>query len=103
MAVGDYVIACVGIHGKAARKTRVRGPQEPDTTQHTSGQKLVLQRVTIQTTLVYRNRPSLDSGFGLLASSTRTRPTQRSAPGRGVVRLELEINVAPCIVGGREA
>ena len=47
--------------------------------------------------------PSLDSGFGLLASSTRIRSTQRSAPERGVVRLELEINVTPCIAGGREA
>ena len=41
--------------------------------------------------------PSVDSGFGLLASSTRTRPTQRSPPGGGVVRLELEINVAPAL------
>ena len=44
MAVGDYVIACPGMHGKAARKTRVRSPQEPDTTQHTSGQKLVFTK-----------------------------------------------------------
>ena len=52
MAVGDYTIACLGMHGKAARKTRVRSPQEPDTTQHTPGQKLVLRRVTIRTKLV---------------------------------------------------
>ena len=52
MAVGDYTIACLGMHGKAARKTRVRSSQEPDTTQHTPGQKLVLQRVTIRTKLV---------------------------------------------------
>ena len=38
-----------------------------------------------------------------MASSTRTRPTQRSAPRGGVVGLELQVNVAPCIAGGREA
>ena len=47
--------------------------------------------------------PSLDSGFGLLASSTRTRPTQHSAPRGGVVRLESVIKAAACIAGGREA
>ena len=44
--------------------------------------------------------PSLDSGFGLWASSTRANPTQRSAPGGDVVRLELEINPAPHIGDG---
>ena len=52
MAVGDYAIACPGMHGKAARKIWAQSLQEPDTTKHTSGQKLVLRRVTIQTTLV---------------------------------------------------
>ena len=33
MAVGDYVIACPGVHRIAAPKTWVRSPQEPDTTQ----------------------------------------------------------------------
>ena len=37
--------------------------------------------------------------FGLNKDSSH--PTQR--PGGGVVRLELDINVAPCIEGGREA
>ena len=40
MAGGDYAIACLGMHGKAARKTRIRSLQEPDTTQHTSGEKV---------------------------------------------------------------
>ena len=44
MVVDDDAIASPGIHGKAARKTRVRSPQEPDTTQHTSGQKLVFTK-----------------------------------------------------------
>ena len=44
MEVGDYVIACPGMHGKAIRKTSVRNPQEPDTTQHTSGQKLAFKK-----------------------------------------------------------
>ena len=52
MAVGGYTIACLGMHGRAAQKTRVQSPQEQDTMQHTSGQKLVLRRVTIRTTLV---------------------------------------------------
>ena len=39
IAVGDYVIACPGMQGRAARKTRVRRPQEPDMTQRTFGQK----------------------------------------------------------------
>ena len=52
MAVGDFTIACFRMHGRAARKTLVRNPQEPDTTQHTSGQILVSRRVTVRTTLV---------------------------------------------------
>ena len=44
MAGGDYAIACLGMHGKAARKTRIRSLQEPDTTQHTSGKKLVFTK-----------------------------------------------------------
>ena len=44
MAVGDNAIACPGMHGKAARKTRARSPQEPDKTQHTSGRKLVFTK-----------------------------------------------------------
>ena len=106
MAGGDYyTIACLAMHGKAARKTQVRSPQEPDITQHTSGQKLVFTKShdSNNVSIAKEAGPSLDSGFGLLASSTRTRPTQRSAPGGGVGRLELEINVAPCIAGGREA
>ena len=46
---------------------------------------------------------SLDSSFGLFASSPRTRSTQCNAPRGGIVRLELEIIVTPCIAGGREA
>ena len=41
MAVRDYAIARPGMRGKAARKIRVRSLQEPETTQHTSEQKLV--------------------------------------------------------------
>ena len=44
MAVGEYAIACPGMHKKVTRKTRVRTPQESDTTQHTSGQKLVFTK-----------------------------------------------------------
>ena len=99
MAVGDYVIACLGMHGKATRKTQVRSPQEPDTMQHTSGQKLVFTKShdSNNVSIAKEARPSLDSGFSLLASSTRTRPTQCSASGGGIVRLELEINVAPAL------
>ena len=84
MAVGDYAIACPSMHGKAARKTRVRNPQEPDTTQYTSVQKLVFTKSHDPNNVgtVKKAGPFLNSGFGLLALSTRTRPTQRSAPER---------------------
>ena len=66
MAVGDYTIACLGMHGKAARKTRVRTPQEPDTTQHTSGQKFVFTKShdSNKVSIAKEAGPSLDSGFG---------------------------------------
>ena len=41
MAARDYMSANLGARGKAAWKSRVQILQEPDTTQHTSGQKLV--------------------------------------------------------------
>ena len=41
--------------------------------------------------------PSLDPGFGFLASSTKTCPIQRGAPGKDVVRIKLEINVVPAL------
>ena len=44
MAVSDYPIACLGMHGKAARRTRDQSPLELHTTQHTSGQKLVFTK-----------------------------------------------------------
>ena len=44
MEVGDYVIACPGMHAKAIRKISVRNPQKPDTTQHTSRQKLAFKK-----------------------------------------------------------
>ena len=80
---------------RPAQKTQVRIPQASDTTQHTSGRKLVFTKghdpnnVSI-TKLV---GSSLDPDFGLLSSSARTRPTQRSTPGGDVVRIELDINV----------
>ena len=40
---------------------------------------------------------SLDPDFGLLASSARTRPIQRGAPGGNVVRIELEIDVVSAL------
>ena len=39
--VHNYVAASAGMRERAARDTPVRGAQEPDTTQHTSMQKLV--------------------------------------------------------------
>ena len=51
MAVRDYMTASHGMRERAARKTRVRISQKPDTMQHISGQKLVFTRATIQTTL----------------------------------------------------
>ena len=82
MAVGDYPIACLAMHGKAARKTQVRSPQEPDTTQHTSGQKLVFTKIhdSNNVSIAKEAGPSLDSGFGLLASSTRTLPPNAAPP-----------------------
>ena len=41
--------------------------------------------------------PSLDPGFGLLASSARVRFIQRSAHGGNVMRIKLEINVVPAL------
>ena len=39
MAAREYMSASPGARGRAARKARVRILQEPDTTQHSSGQK----------------------------------------------------------------
>ena len=44
MAVGNYVIACPGMRERAAQKTWVQSPQESDTMQHISGQKLVFTK-----------------------------------------------------------
>ena len=84
---------------RSARKTRVRIPQEPDATQHTSGQKLVFTKGHNSNNVIIAKlaEPYLDPGFGLLASSARTRPTQCGGPGGDVVRIELEINVVPAL------
>ena len=62
MAVRDYMIGSFGMHGKAARKTRVRSLQEPDTSQYTFGQKLVFTRShnPNNVSLAKKVRPSLD-------------------------------------------
>ena len=44
MAARDYMTASLGARGRAARNTRVRISPKPDTTQHTSGQKLVFTK-----------------------------------------------------------
>ena len=44
MAVSDYAVACLSMHGKAARKTGVQSPPEPDATQHTSREMLVFTK-----------------------------------------------------------
>ena len=101
MAVGDYMTAGSGMRGRAAQTTWVRSPQEQDTTQHNSGKKLVFTK---------SHDPNNFSKIGwtipgprFRASSEKTRAAQRSVPRGGVVRIELEINVAPCIAGGRDA
>ena len=101
MAVGDYTIACLGMHGRAARKK----PTETrlDATYLRAKISFTKSHDPNNVSIAKQAGPSLDSSFSLLASSTRTRPTQRSAPGGGVVRLQLEINAAPCIAGGHEA
>ena len=98
-AVHDYMIASLGTRGRATRTTTVRSLQEPATTQHTSGQKLVFAKShdPNNVSIAKLAGPSLDPGFGLMASSVRTRPTQRCAPGGGVVYIEIEINVAPAL------
>ena len=44
MVLRNYMIATPGMRGRAARKARVRSLQEPDTTQHTFGQKSVFTK-----------------------------------------------------------
>ena len=84
---------------RLARKTWVRIPQAPDATQHTSGRKLLFAKdhEPNNVSIAKWAGPYLDPGFGLLASSARTRPTQRGAPGGDVVRIESEINVVPAL------
>ena len=45
MAVRDYMIASLGMCGRAAPKIRIRSLQEPDATQPISGQKLVFTKI----------------------------------------------------------
>ena len=44
MAVRDYMTASPGMRGRAAQKTWVRIPQEPDMKQHISRQKSVFTK-----------------------------------------------------------
>ena len=78
---------------------RVRIPQIPDTTQRTYEKKLVFPNGHNPNNVSKAKQvgPSLDPGFDLLASSTRTRPTQRGAPGGDFVRIELESNIVPAL------
>ena len=87
------MIASLGMRGRPTRTSWVGRLQRLDTTQHTSGQKVVFCKESRSEQREHSKigGPSLAPGFSLLVSLVRAHPTQRSAPGGCVVHVQLKI------------